>query len=49
METHRLMSVKEYATEKKVSVQYVYQQIKGGKVGSKKIGGIILVYDDLAK
>jgi len=35
--------VKEYAQEKGVSVQAIYQAIKSGKLKSKKIGSYTLV------
>lgn len=43
MGKHRLVSVKEYASEKGVSVQYVYQQIKAGKIDVKRVGGMIII------
>ena len=43
MESYRLMSVKDYADSGGVSVQYIYQMIRSGKLESEKIGSVILV------
>lgn len=37
------MPVKEFADKKKVSVQHVYNQIREGKLETKKIGSYTLV------
>ena len=37
------MSVKDYADSRGVSVQYIYQMIRSGKLESEKIGSVILV------
>ena len=37
------ISVKEYAKEKQISVQAVYQSLKKGKLESIKIGSYILI------
>ncbi len=41
-----LMSVREYASKRGVSVQYVYQMIRSGKLESLKVGSILLVLND---
>jgi excisionase family DNA binding protein len=46
MEPHRLITVKEYAEIKGVSVQYVYQLIKEKKIKHEKIGSVFLIRID---
>ena len=40
-----LISVKDYATKKKISVQAVYKQIKAEKIKSTKIGSMVFVQE----
>jgi hypothetical protein len=42
----KYLSVKDYATKKKVSVQNVYQQLKRGKLKGKKFGSFQFVIDE---
>ena len=39
----KFKTIKDYATEKGISVQAVYKRIKSGKLKSKKLGSYILI------
>lgn len=39
----KFKTVQDYATERNISVQAVYKQIRTGKIKSKKIGSYILI------
>lgn len=42
----KLLSVKEYAEKKEISVQAVYKQVRENRVKSVKFGKLILIEDE---